>query len=329
MRAIKQIHRDKRKHWVGDGFFVQTLINHLENHPGFSYRDTDPFLLLDFGEPTEFAPNPNFDNEPRGVGKHPHKGFETVTVAYQGSVSHKDSSGGVGTIYPGDVQWMTAGRGVIHEEFHAPEFGKSGGMFSMAQLWVNLPDAHKLVPPSYQDIKRSNIPSFELIDNTSGGSNKTDLDKTDSGKAIGKLALIAGQYQDKKGAAKTFTPINVWDIELLASGEVDLDIPASQTLLILVQEGTVQINGTEVTAGSLVRFESPKPSTNPASRDNELPAADTITVGASDSSSLPARLLLLSGEPIGEPIAAHGPFVMSTPGALKQAFDEYRRGQFG
>lgn len=310
MRAIKQIHGDKPPHWVGDGFLVQTLINHLDNDPDFNYQHTDPFLLLDFGTPTQFAPNPNFDSKPHGIGKHPHKGFETVTVAYQGAVSHKDSGGGSGTIDSGDVQWMTAGRGIVHEEFHAPEFGKKGGTFSMAQLWVNLPSAHKNVEPKYQGIKRDDIPNIALADSL---ENKA-----------GSLALIAGNFQGQTGAAATFTPINIWDISLLAAKQVNLEIPNRHTLLLLIQEGRVMVNDKIVEAGQLVEF-TPAITANASDAPN-AEACDEISLQALDTN---ARLLLLSGQPIGEPIAAHGPFVMTTPAELKQAFEDYRRGQFG
>lgn len=307
MRAVKKIHSDRPQHWVGDGFLVQTVINHLQEDPEFNYQHTDPFLLLDFGTPTEFAPNPNFDSAPHGIGKHPHKGFETVTVAYHGAVSHKDSSGGSGTIGAGDVQWMTAGRGIVHEEFHAPEFGKTGGIFSMAQLWVNLPNAHKDAEPNYQAITRADIPSLPIVD---WGSQQT----------IGQLKLIAGQFNEYLGVAKTFTPINVWDIELSDKGTTQLPIPNQHTLLMLIQEGTVMVNEQVASAGQLIEFEAAVKATA---------AAETFGRLCIQAPKSGARLLLLSGEPIGEPIAAHGPFVMTTADELKQAFDDYRRGHFG
>ncbi|WP_201534621.1 pirin family protein [Psychrobacter ciconiae] len=308
MRPIKKIHSDRPQHWVGDGFLVQTVINHLQEDPEFNYQHTDPFLLLDFGTPTEFAPNPNFDSAPHGIGKHPHKGFETVTVAYHGAVSHKDSSGGAGTIYAGDVQWMTAGRGIVHEEFHAPEFGKTGGIFSMAQLWVNLPNAHKGAAPNYQAIKRAEIPALPILD-------------LGSGRQIGQLGLIAGQVDEQLGAAKTFTPINVWDIELTDKGTAQLSVANQHTLLLLIQEGQVMINDEVASAGQLIEFEAATPM---SSKDRET--FGRLCIQAPKSG---ARILLLSGKPIGEPIAAHGPFVMTTADELKQAFSDYRRGHFG
>lgn len=319
MRTIKQIHGDKPRHWVGDGFYVQTLINHLSPEPDFNYRHTDPFLLFDYGEPTTFAPNPHYDTQPHGVGQHPHKGFETVTIAYQGAVSHADSAGGVGVINEGDVQWMTAGRGIIHEEFHAPEFGQNGGSFSMVQLWVNLPQAHKLTAPKYQTIKRADIPVMDLKDDMSGES-------------IGTLRLIAGHYIDHNsititGRADTFTPINLWDIELNTLGTVTLDIPNSHNAMLLVQEGDAYINGTLVSRGKLVQFSAP----TDTKAQTDQATTDTITVSynATDNTDTPIKLLLLSGEPIGEPVAGHGPFVMTTEEELKQAFRDYKTGNFG
>lgn len=328
MRTIKQIHGDKPRHWVGDGFYVQTLINHLSPDPSFNYRHTDPFLLFDYGEPTFFAPNPHYDTQPHGVGQHPHKGFETVTIAYQGAVSHGDSAGGTGVINEGDVQWMTAGRGIIHEEFHAPEFGQKGGIFSMVQLWVNLPRAHKLTAPKYQTIKRDSIPVIDLKDDVSGDT-------------IGTLTLIAGDYTDHDsvtttGSADTFTPINMWDIALIAAGTVTLDIPNSHNTLLLVQEGNAYINEARVSCGKLVQFSAPTDTaTDDTVATDTVPTnqahTDTITLTyhATDNTDAPIKLLLLSGEPIGEPVAGHGPFVMTTEEELKQAFRDYKTGNFG
>ena len=162
MRPIKHIHGDKAPQWIGDGFYVKTLINHLDDDPDINYRHTDPFLLFDYGQPTTFAPNPHYQTKPHGIGQHPHKGFEAVTVAYAGEISHADSAGGRGDILAGDAQWMTTGRGITHEEFHSEAFGARGGLFSMVQLWVNLPSAHKLTAPRYQSIKRADMPMVTL-----------------------------------------------------------------------------------------------------------------------------------------------------------------------
>ena len=325
MRAIQQVHRNKRSYWVGDGFRVQTLVNHLRPKDDFNYSHTDPFLLLDYGEPTNFAPNPDYNTQPRGIGQHPHKGFETVTIAYAGEISHKDSAGGSGIIREGDVQWMTAGRGITHEEFHSPDFGKHGGMFSMAQMWINLPQQHKLTDAHYQALERATLPTSALY---------ADNDKKIS---IGKATIIAGELNGLKGAAKTFTPINVWDIELHTAGTTTLSLPASHNLMILVQNGSLLINDTEVTAGQLVQFDAPNAVQTKQAAINDAAQetiTDTITlaypepsVSAEDTATI--KLLLLSGEPIGEPIAAHGPFVMTTQEELDQTFRDYQNGKFG
>lgn len=325
MRQIKHIHGDKAPHWVGDGFYVKTLINHLDNDPEFNYRHTDPFLLLDYGQPTNFAPNPNYKEQPHGVGQHPHKGFETVTIAYSGEISHADSVGGHGVIQEGDVQWMTAGRGIMHEEFHSPAFGQRGGVFSMVQLWVNLPSSHKLTEPKYQGIERANMPIVELLDNSA----------TDTQAIIGKAAIIAGNWQEVTGAASTFTPINIWDIELNAAGSTTLQIPNSHNALLLVQEGELLVNDTTVSAGDLIQFAAPTQydskiqNTDAQGSDKiELHYSTDATGATTKETFTPVKLLLLSGEPIGEPIAGYGPFVMNTQEELRQTFRDYQTGNF-
>lgn len=245
MRSIKHIHGEKESHWVGDGFFVKTLISHLDDNPDLNYSHTDPFLLLDYAKPTTFSPNPAYKMQPHGVGQHPHKGFETVTIAYAGEISHVDSTGGRGDILEGDVQWMTAGRGILHEEFHSEAFGQRGGIFSMVQLWVNLPSAHKLTDPKYQSIKRADMPIVDLIDNS------------DEQTVIGQAAIIAGDWHGIAGAATTFTPVNMWDIELHTAGTTTLQVPKTHNTLLLVQEGQILVNGTAVSAGSLIEFSAP------------------------------------------------------------------------
>lgn len=330
MRAIKKVHNDEPNHWVGDGFYVKTVINHLCPKPEFNHTHTDPFLLLDYGEPTTFAPNPEYNHVPHGIGMHPHRGFETVTIAYLGEISHVDSTGGNATISGGDVQWMTAGRGILHEEFHSPDFGEKGGIFSMVQMWVNLPKKHKLTDPKYQTIRRSNMPVIDIFDEYGGGNNQN----TSSNGPIGKVTLIAGTWQNKTGLAETFTDINVWNIELWAAGSTTLRIPSSHNLLILIQEGEVMINDAKVHASELIQFESPM------TADSSMPVVDTaISTDPVMITCLPEsvpktrdksiKLLLLSGEPIGEPIAGHGPFVMNTDEELKQTFHDYQHGVFG
>jgi redox-sensitive bicupin YhaK (pirin superfamily) len=320
MRPIKHIHGDKKPHWVGDGFFVKTLINHLDNNPDFNYNHTDPFLLFDYGKPTTFSPNPDYKLQPHGVGLHPHKGFETVTIAYSGEISHADSTGGRGDILEGDVQWMTAGRGILHEEFHSEAFGQRGGVFSMVQLWVNLPSAYKLTDPKYQSIKRADMPIVDLID---------DIDEQT---VIGQAAIIAGDWHGLTGAATTFTPVNMWDIELHTAGTTTLQVPKTHNTLLLVQEGQVLVNGTAVSAGSLIEFSAPiQAHVGTESEHSSLPATDTIefTYPATTDEDTPIKLLLLSGEPIGEPVAGHGPFVMNTQEELRQTFRDYQIGIFG
>ena len=231
MRNVKQIYRANSQHWVGDGFLVQPLFSHMADD-----RCTNPFLMLDYAAPYEFSPNEA--RSPRGVGQHPHKGFETVTIAYHGEVAHRDSSGGGGIIYEGDVQWMTAGSGIIHEEFHSENFSKKGGLFEMVQLWVNLPAKDKNTPPRYQHLAKTGIPVVEFPDEA------------------GCLRLIAGEYKGVKGAADTFTEMNVWDIVLNAGKKAVLEIPETHNLSMVVLRGNVTLNGKEQAgAGQLVGFE--------------------------------------------------------------------------
>ena len=332
MRAIQHIHGNKPSYWVGDGFQVRTLVNHLRPKESFNYQHTDPFLLLDYGEPTTFAPNPSYDTQPRGIGQHPHKGFEAVTIAYAGEISHKDSTGGSGIIREGDVQWMTAGRGITHEEFHSPNFGKHGGVFSMAQMWVNLPQQHKLTEAHYQALERAILPTTPLYSDSNGYDN----DDTSQQTPIGQATIIAGAFNEITGAAKTFTPINVWDIELHSVGSTILDIPANHNLMIMVQNGSLLINDKEVTAGQLVQFDAPNDLQSKESLSKNMApetTTDRITLTYpeqldSAETSTSVKLLLLSGEPIGEPIAAHGPFVMTTQEELDQTFRDYKNGKF-
>ena len=316
MRLIKNIYSDKKSHWVGDGFYVKTLVNHLEDNPDFNYRHTDPFLLLDYSKPTHFKPNPNYDSQPHGVGQHPHKGFETVTIAYAGEISHADSTGGYGVIQEGDVQWMTAGRGIMHEEFHSPDFGRRGGDFSMVQLWINLPSAYKLTDPKYQALKRADLPMIDLTAN-------------ESGRAIGKVAIIAGEWQSTSGAASTFTAINMWDIALHSAGSTTLQVPSTHNVMLLVQEGELLINNTPVAAGSLIQFAAPTQIEHELTPSNDTIELNFPTTATDGQAPSPAKLLLLSGEPIGETVAGYGPFVMNTQAELKQTFRDYQTGNFG
>ena len=271
-------------HWVGDGFPVRNLFpsNGLQ-------LEVSPFLMLDYAGPQYFKPAA----EPRGVGEHPHRGFETVTIAYQGSVSHRDSSGNAGTIFPGDVQWMTAASGVLHEEFHEAEFTKKGGTFEMIQLWVNLPAKDKMSKPGYQAITKEQVP---VVNFATGGHAR----------------IIAGELEGAKGPAKTFTAINLWDVILKAGEKVELTVPEGHNTAIVLRKGDATVNGSAKLNGEA--------KIAALGRDG-----DTITLEAKEDS----QLVLLSGEPINEPIASYGPFVMNTREEIMQAVEDYKFGRFG
>ncbi len=284
MRAIREIHRAGEPHWVGDGFPVRSI---------FSYdglgRELSPFLLLDHAGPAKFTPT----DQQRGVGEHPHRGFETVTIVYEGELEHRDSAGNGGRIGAGDVQWMTAASGILHEEYHSPDFTRSGGTMEMAQLWVNLPARSKMALPGYQTLLNRDIPAVTLDGNA------------------GVLRVVAGDYQGHQGPARTFTPINVWDLRLNAGGRVVLPPPDGHTLALVVLQGTVLVNDAETASvDEVVVF--------------ELGAGD-ITIAASTE----AKVLLLSGEPLNEPIVGHGPFVMNTNDEIRQAFVDFHQGRLG
>ena len=287
MRAVRQIYRANSRHWVGDGFWVQPLFSHMGED-----RGTDPFLMLDYAAPYQFAPNEA--RSPRGVGQHPHKGFETVTIAYQGEVAHRDSSGGGGVIREGDVQWMTAGSGVIHEEFHSEDFSRRGGMFEMVQLWVNLPAKDKNTPPRYQHLAKEAIPVVQLADEA------------------GYVRVIAGQHEGVQGAATTFTEMNVWDVVIDAGKEAVLTVPDNHSLSLVVLRGQAQFNGQEQAgAGQLVGFTAEGGAVKVAAGEEEV------------------KILLLSGVPIAEPVVGYGPFVMNTEDEIRQAIHDFNHGRFG
>jgi redox-sensitive bicupin YhaK (pirin superfamily) len=247
-----------------------------------------PFLLLDYAGPLEFTPS----DQPRGVEKHPHRGFETVTIAYQGDVEHKDSAGNTGKISPGDVQWMTAGRGILHEEMHGRDFTAKGGMFEMIQLWVNLPTSDKMSPPAYQELSAGKIPVVTLDQRGST------------------LRVIAGHYEGTRGPARTFTPVTLWDIRMLAGHRQTLPLPAGDTAMAFLRRGHLLINDSETAnATELVVFE----------RDG-----DSITLEALEDTDL----LFMGGEPIDEPVVGQGPFVMNTRGEIQQAIRDYHAGRF-
>lgn len=271
-------------HWVGNGFPVRSVFDY--NGLG---RELSPFLLLDYAAPHPFQPG----TERRGVGAHPHKGFETVTVAYQGELEHRDSSGGGGAIGPGDVQWMTAGQGIIHEEFHSREFTRKGGTLQLVQLWVNLRAKDKSAKPGYQTLLKEQIPNVPLPGE--GGI----------------VRVIAGEYYGQKGPAKTFTPINLWDVTLQAGQAVELPLPDGHTTTFLVVSGELAIDGgSEAVEGDLAIF---------ARTGN----------GVKVESKTPARLLVMSGEPIAEPVVGHGPFVMNSRAEIQHAIEDYQLGRMG
>lgn len=279
-KRIRQIIRDVPRHWVGDGFPVRSL---------FTYADGsrfDPFLLLDYAGPHQFPPA----ESPRGVGEHPHRGFETVTIVWQGELEHRDSAGSHGTIGPGDVQWMTAAAGVVHEEFHSERFTRAGGTLEMVQLWVNLPARLKMTPPRYQGLRDADIPRVEFP----GGTAR----------------VIAGDFQGTIGPAETSTPINMWDVQLSGVEDVELQLPEGHTALAVIPSGAVRIGDTAVQAGELAEFD---------------PAGNRVRIRC----EAPARLLVLTGAPIGEPVVGQGPFVMNSHDEIRQALDDYRQGRLG
>ena len=269
---------------VGDGFRVFNIIPGV----GISQQRISPFLMLDFNAEFEFAPSEKI----KGVNVHPHKGFETVTIAYKGSVAHHDSAGNSGVINPGDVQWMTAGRGILHKEYHAKEYSKRGGPFEMVQLWVNLPKKDKSTIPHYQDLKAEQIGKVILPDNA------------------GLINIIAGSFKDVTGPAHTYTPVNLFDIKLKEEGKVKLDIPSGHNTALLLVNGSVEVNGIRVREHSFILFK------------NE--GVEIIIKAMVDS-----VILLLSGEPINEPIASYGPFVMNTQEEIYDAIEDYQAGKFG
>lgn len=286
-RAIKKlrcIQRSVGRHWVGDGFPVRTLFAYSNLGPVI-----DPFLLLDYAGPMEFQPT----SERRGVGEHPHRGFETVTIVYEGEVEHRDSSGGGGKIGPGDVQWMTAASGLVHEEFHGRDFARRGGPFEMVQLWVNLPAKDKKAPPGYQAILDRQIPKVKLPGDS------------------GSVRVIAGEFGGAKGPARTFTPIHVWDLRLASGQPTDLVLPDGYTTALVVLRGALRVEGSE------------------AIRDAEVALFDRAGESLRIDAAEDATGLLLCGEPIGEPIVGQGPFVMNRPEEIRQAIADYQSGQMG
>jgi redox-sensitive bicupin YhaK (pirin superfamily) len=283
MKKLLHVYQSSNTHWVGDGFPVRSVFDY--NGLG---KDLSPFLLLDYAAPYKFPPT----NQRRGVGAHPHKGFETVTMAFQGEIEHRDSSGGGGRIGPGDVQWMTAGKGIIHEEFLSEEFARKGGTLQMVQLWVNLRAQDKGTKPRYQSLLKGEIPIIQLPENA------------------GTVRVIAGEYATRTGPAKTFTPINLWDVSLQAGKSAHLPLPNGHTSIFLVLSGQVTVDGTDVAEGNLAIF----------TRNGDFLALEA----QSD-----AHLLLMDGEPLDEPVVGRGPFVMNTHAEIQSAFEDYQLGRMG
>ncbi len=283
MKKLSRVYRATDAHWVGDGFPVRTM---------FSYNthgsDISPFLLLDYAGPAAFPPS----SGRRGVQQHPHRGFETVTIVYQGEVEHRDTAGNRGRIGPGDVQWMTAARGILHEEMHGRALSERGGTLEMVQLWVNLPAKDKMTAPRYQEIRDSTIPAVKL------------------GSDGGIARIIAGEYNGTKGPARTFTPIDLWDLRLKAGRRTEMNVPHGFTTILLVLKGTVLVNDSEaVGTAELALFER---------------EGGGISLAAEEETTL----LVMSGQPIDEPVMGQGPFVMNTREEISQAMADFRAGRF-
>jgi redox-sensitive bicupin YhaK (pirin superfamily) len=283
MKSVIGIHSNNQAHWVGDGFPVRTL---------FSYQsmgeELSPFLMLDYASPTRFPPA----TTAKGVGPHPHRGFETVTIAFEGELAHKDSAGNSGTIGPGDVQWMTAGAGILHEEMHSAQFTRQGGMLSMAQLWVNLPAKQKMTPPEYQAIQKQTIPMVNL-----------DNDQ-------GTIRIISGNYAGFVGPAKTHTAMHVWDLQIKKGAVISLPAPNHWNAALAILQGQVETEMGAAGGASLIVF-------------------NRVGTGVEIRASQDTHALFLSGEPIIEPVVGYGPFVMNTKAEIAQAIDDFNGGQFG
>ncbi|KGD61471.1 hypothetical protein T9A_01420 [Alcanivorax jadensis T9] len=284
MKKILGVYSAPQPHWVGNGFPVRSLFSY-ESHG----KQLSPFLLLDYAGPARFPPA----TKPRGVGEHPHRGFETVTIVYQGEVAHRDSTGEGGVIGPGDVQWMTAGAGILHEEFHSPAFTYQGGHLEMIQLWVNLPAADKMAPPSYQAITGDQIPVVPLA------------------AANGEIRVITGEFQGHAGPAKTFSPMLVWDVTLQDHANVLLDVPDGWNTAVIARSGSSLINEhARAAVGQMVVL---------SSQGNQVQI----------QTEAESQLLLISGEPLNEPIEGYGPFVMNTKEEIRQAIRDFQQGDFG
>lgn len=284
LREIDGIYQAPPLHWVGDGFRVHGYFSKIPD----AVRKLSPFLMLDYHPAYEYAPSAR----PRGVGVHPHRGFETVTIAFQGSVAHHDSAGGGGVIGPGDAQWMTAAKGVLHKEYHEENFSKQGGTFQMAQLWVNLPRRHKMSAPRYQ------------------GIHKDDMGVVTLPNGAGTVRILAGEYEGVRGPAMTFSPVGIFDVRLESEGRANFTLDAKHNAALLVMKGSVTINGRTAKTHDLVLTKR---------------GAERITIEASEQ----AQLLVMSGEPIDEPVVQYGPFVMNSEAEIREAILDFNRGAFG
>jgi redox-sensitive bicupin YhaK (pirin superfamily) len=284
-RAVAAVHDAAPPHWVGDGFPVRSVFS----YDGLGREQLSPFLLLDYAAPRRFEPSA----ARRGVGEHPHRGFETVTIVYQGELEHRDSAGNGGRIGPGDVQWMTAGAGLVHEEFHSARFAQAGGTMEMMQLWVNLPARDKMSPPRYQTLLDADIPRVALP------------------QGAGTLRVIAGEFAGRRGPARTFSPVEVWDLRLEAGGSATLALPAGHTAAAVPMHGAVTANGSAVAGPSqLLLFE----------RDG---GAFTLAAEAATA------VLVLGGAPLNERVVGYGPFVMNSEREIADAIRDFQGGRFG
>jgi redox-sensitive bicupin YhaK (pirin superfamily) len=283
LRSVEGIHRSTGFHWVGNGFHVSTYFPSAK----LPSERVSPFVLMDYGPPREFSP---LAHGKRGVGWHPHRGFETVTLAWEGAVAHRDNAGHAGVIGPGDAQWMTAGAGIFHEEYHEEKFTRRGGRMHMMQLWVNLPRKHKAEAPAYQGLEARQFPTIERL----GAS----------------VRVIAGEYEGARSPAHTFTPLTMLDVHLRAGAELPVTLPATYNALGVVAHGRVQAGNATASAGELVLFAND---------------GDRLLLAAKED----AHVILLSGEPIDEPIVQYGPFVMNTVREIEQAIEDVNRGRFG
>lgn len=283
IKKLKFSYIVNERHWVGDGFYVHGLLRPSAEINKY----ISPFILMDYASPKEFQKS----ERPKGVGEHPHRGFETVTLAYQGEVEHSDSSGGGGVIKPGDVQWMTAGRGVVHNEFHSKAFSSRGGIFEMVQLWVNLPKKDKMTASKYQGIENKNIPKAKLGENS-------------------ELRVIAGEFSGIKGPASTFTKINMYDISSKNKDHLSLSLEEGTNTIILVMRGELKLEDKTYNEKNILIFEQ-------AGRGIDFTVSKDF------------KGLVLNGEPIDEPVVAHGPFVMNSREEINEAIKDFQNGKMG